>query len=312
MYRLTLLSAASFINRRANDSGSMDNPTTKGQVMGRRFLHLHDEAFRALLGLAEAADDPALRRMAIFCLRDLAPQDPAAAQVLIAATREPDLHLRRAAFNKLGIFACFNKTKVLAFAARNDRQAVVVGPFFHFRLGPSAERKGDARELLLREAMEKIGLIFFRVDGAQEMKLSVAFFDLCVVTGDEDVAVELSGAIEQEAEFDELVAREARRRSNPCGVSLDKGRHHMLLKTILRIHDVVTDAERGAYFLRAGDMAVWDRETGAATRWSRLRPDCWISTIPASGMLLSPEGGGGCSCGSWIQASMGFTPRDAQ
>ena len=64
-----------------------------------------------------------------------------------------------------------------------------------------------------------------------------------------------------------------------------------------------------AVFLRAGDMTVWDRESGDATRWARLRPDCWISTIPAGGMLLSPEGGGGCSCGSWIQASMGFVPR---
>jgi outer membrane protein assembly factor BamB len=66
---------------------------------------------------------------------------------------------------------------------------------------------------------------------------------------------------------------------------------------------------RDAVFLRAGDMTVWDRESGGASRWRRLRPDCWISTIPAGGMLLSPEGGGGCSCGSWIQASMGFVPR---
>ncbi len=64
-----------------------------------------------------------------------------------------------------------------------------------------------------------------------------------------------------------------------------------------------------AIFLRAGDMTVWDRASGEATRWARLRPDCWISTIPAAGMLLSPEGGGGCSCGSWIQASMGFAPK---
>lgn len=68
-------------------------------------------------------------------------------------------------------------------------------------------------------------------------------------------------------------------------------------------------ASRDALFLRAGNLTVWDRVSDGATRWDRLRPDCWISTIPAEGMLLSPEGGGGCSCGGWIETSIGFTPR---
>lgn len=66
---------------------------------------------------------------------------------------------------------------------------------------------------------------------------------------------------------------------------------------------------KDALFMRAGSLAVWDRETAEATRWDRLRPDCWISTIPAEGMLLSPEGGGGCSCGGWIETSIGFAPK---
>ena len=68
-------------------------------------------------------------------------------------------------------------------------------------------------------------------------------------------------------------------------------------------------ASRDALFLRAGSLAVWDRLSGESSRWNRARPDCWISTIPAEGMLLSPEGGGGCSCGGWIETSMGFLPR---
>lgn len=63
-----------------------------------------------------------------------------------------------------------------------------------------------------------------------------------------------------------------------------------------------------ALFLRAGELAVWDQESGKSSKWNRLRPDCWISTIPANGMLLSPEGGGGCSCGSWMETSLGFMP----
>ena len=65
----------------------------------------------------------------------------------------------------------------------------------------------------------------------------------------------------------------------------------------------------GALFFRSGNVTVWDREKGKTTKWSRLRPDCWLSTIPAGGMLLSPEGGGGCSCGSWLETSLGFIPK---
>lgn len=68
-------------------------------------------------------------------------------------------------------------------------------------------------------------------------------------------------------------------------------------------------ASKNALFLRAGSLAMWDGESTAASRLSRVRPDCWISTVPAEGMLLSPEGGGGCSCGGWIETSMGFAPK---
>lgn len=68
-------------------------------------------------------------------------------------------------------------------------------------------------------------------------------------------------------------------------------------------------ATSDALFFRSGNVTVWDRESGKTTAWNRLRPDCWLSTIPAGGMLLSPEGGGGCSCGSWMETSIGFMPR---
>ncbi len=71
-------------------------------------------------------------------------------------------------------------------------------------------------------------------------------------------------------------------------------------------------ATSNTLILRAGDLCVWNIEEGGSSTWSRLRPDCWISTIPGNGMLLSPEGGGGCSCGSWLEASMGFLPKEAR
>ena len=64
-----------------------------------------------------------------------------------------------------------------------------------------------------------------------------------------------------------------------------------------------------ALFFRQSTVTMWNRETARQSTWSRLRPDCWLSTIPAAGMLLSPEGGGGCSCGTWLETSVGFKPR---
>jgi len=55
-----------------------------------------------------------------------------------------------------------------------------------------------------------------------------------------------------------------------------------------------------------GQIAMWDVNSGTVTSWRRIRPSCWLSTIPAGGMVLSPEGGGGCSCNEWFQTSIGF------
>jgi outer membrane protein assembly factor BamB len=65
----------------------------------------------------------------------------------------------------------------------------------------------------------------------------------------------------------------------------------------------------GAIFFRDGTVTMWDPEQAVRSTWPRLRPDCWLSTVPAGGMLLSPEGGGGCSCGTWMETSIGFMPK---
>ncbi len=57
-----------------------------------------------------------------------------------------------------------------------------------------------------------------------------------------------------------------------------------------------------------GPVSLWSLEQERPTEFSRLRPSCWLSTIPAQGMLFSPEAGGGCSCGGWMECSIGFAP----
>jgi HEAT repeat protein len=62
---------------------------------------LHGEVLALLVGLARTGERPVLRRMAAYALRTLAPDRPEAARVLLEATRDADLQVRRAAFTAL-------------------------------------------------------------------------------------------------------------------------------------------------------------------------------------------------------------------
>lgn len=68
-------------------------------------------------------------------------------------------------------------------------------------------------------------------------------------------------------------------------------------------------AARHVFLTRLGNLGLWSPETNQATTWDRLRPDCWLSAIPAGGLILAPEGGGGCSCGGWLETSIAFAPK---
>jgi len=67
-------------------------------------------------------------------------------------------------------------------------------------------------------------------------------------------------------------------------------------------------ASTSSVIFRAGNVTMWDINTQNTSSWHRLRPGCWLSTIPACGLVLSPEAGGGCSCGSWMETSIAFAP----
>jgi hypothetical protein len=45
-----------------------------------------------------------------------------------------------------------------------------------------------------------------------------------------------------------------------------------------------------------GNLKMWDSQNGALTQWSRIRPGCYINVQGCGGMILAPEGGGGCDC----------------
>jgi len=60
---------------------------------------------------------------------------------------------------------------------------------------------------------------------------------------------------------------------------------------------------------RMGELILWNAKKATETRMARFRQDCWIGSIPACGMLLVPETGGGCSCGGWMETSLGLVPK---
>jgi HEAT repeat protein len=66
---------------------------------------LHTEAVTLLVGLVASGESPLLRRMAMHCLRELAPDLPEAASALVGASRDANPALVRAALTAMaGLF----------------------------------------------------------------------------------------------------------------------------------------------------------------------------------------------------------------
>lgn len=95
----------------------------------------------------------------------------------------------------------------------------------------------------------------------------------------------------------------------PGGVSLSTGKvlDHQFGP---RIGCATVVAGRDSLFFRGigGAITQWSLDSRTPSAWSRLRPSCWLNFVPAQGMMLIPEGGAGCSCGGWMETSLGLIP----
>ena len=84
------------------------------------------------------------------------------------------------------------------------------------------------------------------------------------------------------------------------------------LLTVARKHgggcgSISASADR--LFYRSRYPCSFDFESQTETPITRVsRPGCWINMIPASGLLLVPEGSSGCICSFPVQASLAFRP----
>ena len=99
----------------------------------------------------------------------------------------------------------------------------------------------------------------------------------------------------------------------PCGYNLTTGK--LITTKMGRREGCATYTGTDSALIYRGQnrrISMWDQQAETVSSWLNLRPSCWLSTIPAAGMVLSPEGGGGCSCGNWIETSLGFLPKQAE
>ena len=70
-------------------------------------------------------------------------------------------------------------------------------------------------------------------------------------------------------------------------------------------------ASASTFFFRQSTATMYDIASGSYSPVTQItRPGCWINMIPASGLLLIPEGSSGCTCNYPIQTSMAFAPQD--
>lgn len=93
----------------------------------------------------------------------------------------------------------------------------------------------------------------------------------------------------------------------PRGYDIDTGN---LVTSQMGLHEgcATYAGTAGALIYRGSgrNIAMWDIDSNKVSTWSGLRPSCWLSTIAGGGMVLSPEGAGGCSCNGWLNTSIGF------
>ncbi len=95
----------------------------------------------------------------------------------------------------------------------------------------------------------------------------------------------------------------------PCGYDLKTG--HRITSAMSGREGCATYCGTKYALIHRGQarrVTLWDFNTGQITSWTNLRPSCWLSTVAGEGMVLSPEGGGGCSCGNWLETSLAFAP----
>ena len=125
------------------------------------------------------------------------------------------------------------------------RQREVRGECPHLGLRHVAEREARARQLVLVEDPQEVGLVLVRIGGAHEAPTAVAVLEAGVVAGGDRIgSVGGQAAAQELVELDVLVAGLARVRGGAVEVGVDEGVDDPGTELALDVEDVERDPEQ--------------------------------------------------------------------
>src|SRR6185503_5645071 len=147
-------------------------------------------------------------------------------------------------------------------------EPVLPRQFAHLRLTHLAQREARAAELLLREPEEEVSLVLGRVSRATQQPAVALRRKLAarVVARGQQVCANLPRRDQQLIKLKMVVAQAARDGRAPGKVLGDKRTHHVALKTLLVVDDVVGNAQVLGHGARVVDIL-----NGAAAPLNVLR-----------------------------------------
>ena len=149
----------------------------------------------------------------------------------------------------------------LAVRLVRDRQMPIFRHPARLGLMVIAERHEEVREAVLIEMIERIRLVFLRIDAFLEQPTAFSIlFDARIVARRDVVRAELHRPLKQAAEFHKAVASDARIRRASFAVFGKEIIDDCLTKEFLEIHDVMRDADD----LRDAPRIVDGRQRAAA------------------------------------------------
>ena len=139
------------------------------------------------------------------------------------------------------IVAVRHEAKFHAVRLFRDGKIYAAGQSAHFVLGQFAERKFASRELLLRQAPQKIRLIFGFIKCAQQFPATRFFIlaDARVVAGGQAFGTDLARHAQKRLELHVRVAIRACDGRAAGEILVHKRTHHARLKLFLEIHDIM-------------------------------------------------------------------------
>ena len=126
----------------------------------------------------------------------------------------------------------------------------------HLALGESRQRHAGRRQLRLRQAVQKIGLVLVAVGRAQQMYLLSIAPERGVMAGGDGLRAKRQRMLLEHAELDLAVAQNVRIRRAPAPVLGQEMREHLLAVFGGEVHHLHRDVERLADGLHVGDVGL--------------------------------------------------------